>query len=82
MREFFSTKIGHQTIATLVTVFSFPFLYVGGTQQISSILILGIVLMLGGMLAAPAIGFIHKWNKKEVTKTKGLPSTKLSGSKG
>jgi hypothetical protein len=82
MREFFSTKIGHQTIATLVTILSFPFLYVGGTQHINAVLILGIVLMLSGMLAVPAMGFIHSKKTTEKEVNKKLPSTKLSGSKG
>lgn len=82
MREFFSTKIGHQTIATLVTILSFPFLYVGGTQQISGVLIIGIVLMLGGMLAVPAMGFIHSKKPAEKELPKNMPSSKLSGSKG
>lgn len=79
MKEFFSTKIGHQTIAALVTLFSFPFLYLGGTQSSSSLLNTGLVLMLSGMLAVPAITFIHakKTTKKEDTK---MPSSKLSGS--
>ncbi|WP_316568171.1 hypothetical protein [Neobacillus sp. YIM B06451] len=59
MREFFSTKIGQQTIATLVTLFSFLFLYSGGTQGNNGVLMIGIVLMLGGMLAVPVIGFRH-----------------------
>ncbi|WP_059173893.1 hypothetical protein [Bacillus sp. FJAT-27445] len=63
MRDFFSTKIGHQTIATLVTLISFLFLYVGGTQHNNGVLMIGIILMLGGMLAVPAIGFSHA--KKE-----------------
>jgi hypothetical protein len=82
MREFFSTKIGHQTIATLVTILSFPFLYVGGTQHISGILFIGIVLMLSGMLAVPAMGFIHGKKTTQNESTKKLPSSKLSGSKG
>jgi hypothetical protein len=65
MRNFFSTKIGHQTIAFLVTVVSFPFLYLGGSQHITGLLIIGIVFMLSGMLAVPVISFVHA---KPVTK--------------
>ncbi|WP_409275106.1 hypothetical protein V1499_07550 [Neobacillus sp. SCS-31] len=70
MKDFFSTKIGHQTIATLVTLFSFLFLYTGGTQDNNSMLMIGIIMMLGGMLAVPVIGFRHakKMPKKEQTK--------------
>lgn len=70
MREFFSTKIGHQTIAALVTILSFPFIYMGGTKHISSLTNIGVVLMLGGMLAAPVIGFIHakRSSKKSLQK--------------
>ncbi|WNS75017.1 hypothetical protein RRV45_19370 [Bacillus sp. DTU_2020_1000418_1_SI_GHA_SEK_038] len=72
MKEFFTSKIGLQTIAFLVTLVSFPFLYVGGTQGNASLLNVGLVLMLAGMLAAPAITFIHgkkateKATKKDV----------------
>ena len=59
MKDFFSTKIGYQTIAFIVTIVSFVFLYVGGSQNISSVLIVGIILMLSSMLAVPAITFIH-----------------------
>ncbi len=81
MREFFSGKIGQQTIATLVTLFSFPFLYVGGTQSNSSLLNVGLVLMLLGMLSVPAITFIHakKTTKKDDAK---VLSSKLSGNEG
>jgi hypothetical protein len=70
MRDFFSTKIGHQTIAFLVTVVSFPFLYLGGSQHMNSLLTIGIVLMLSGMLAVPVISFVHanQAMKKEVNK--------------
>lgn len=70
MRGFFSTKIGHQTIAFIVTVVSFPFLYLGGSQHSTSLLTIGIVLMLSGMLAVPAISFVHakKMTKKDVNK--------------
>lgn len=82
MKEFFSTKIGHQTIATLVTVFSFPFLYLGGTQHSSGILNSGIVLMLSGMLAVPVIGFMHAKKSPKKESAKDLQSPKLSDSKG
>ena len=65
MKDFFSTKIGHQTIAFIVTVVSFPFLYLGGSQHITSVLTIGIVLMLSGMLAVPVISFVHG---KKITK--------------
>lgn len=68
MKDFFSTKIGHQTIAFIVTVVSFPLLYLGGTEHITSVLTIGIVLMLSSMLAVPVISFVHgkKINKEEV----------------
>ena len=59
MKDFFSTKIGHQTIAFIVTIVSFPFLYLGGSQHSTSLLTIGIVLMLSGMLAVPVISFVH-----------------------
>ncbi|MBM4761318.1 hypothetical protein [Bacillus sp. B15-48] len=70
MREFFSTKIGHQTIALIVTVVSFPFLYLGGSQHIPSLLNFGIILMLLGMLAVPVLSYVHgkKITKEEVKK--------------
>lgn len=71
MRGFFATKVGLQTIAFIVTIVSFPFLYVGGTQGNSGLLNIGIVLMLFGMLAAPAITFLH-----------GKKATKKGGYKG
>jgi hypothetical protein len=82
MKEFFSTKIGHQTIAALVTILSFPFIYVGGTEHINSLLYLGVLLMLGGMLAAPVIGFIHASKSAKKESTKDIATPKLSGSKG
>lgn len=59
MMEFFSTKIGHQTIACIVTLLSMPFLYLGGTQHNSGLLAIGLIMMLFGMLAVPVINFIH-----------------------
>ena len=76
MREFFSTKIGHQTIAFMVTVVSFPFLYLGGSQHISSLLTIGIVCMLSGMLAAPVISFVHAKKRQKKTLIKKLPKWK------
>ncbi|MDF2854959.1 MAG: hypothetical protein K0Q87_810 [Neobacillus sp.] len=82
MKDFFSTKIGHQTIAALVTILSFPFIYLGGTEHINSLLYLGILLMLGGMLAAPVIGFIHASKSAKRESTKDMANPKLSDSKG
>lgn len=70
MRDFFSTKIGYQTLAFIVTLVSFPFLYLGGSQSNSSLLNVGLALMLLGMLAVPVIKFTYRKKpaKKEVYK--------------
>ena len=70
MKDFFSTKIGHQTIAFIVTLFPFLFSILEGNQHITSVLTIGIVLMLSSMLAVPVISFAHgkKITKEDVKK--------------
>ncbi|RHW34830.1 hypothetical protein D1B31_19385 [Neobacillus notoginsengisoli] len=83
MKGFFSSKIGYQTIATLVTLLSFPFLYVGGTQHSSGVLNIGFLLMLSGMLATPVIGFVYgkKSAKTEIAKEVAKEVSKVASPK-
>jgi fucose permease len=64
-KGFFKQKIGHQTLSGLVTLGAFPFLYIGGTKNINSLMYFGILLIILGMVSAPVITYMHGWNSDE-----------------
>lgn len=52
-------KIWQQTLAGVMVLLAFPFLYFGGVEEIKTLMVIGVVIMITGMIAATLITFMH-----------------------
>ncbi len=57
-KSFFRQKVGLQTIAALLTIASFPFLYYGQAGGNKLIMYIGMVFVIVGMLVSPLLRFL------------------------
>lgn len=58
MKSFFRTKTGLQTLAGLITILSFPLLYIGILGESNILMLIGMVLIICGMLSSPIMKFL------------------------
>lgn len=59
-KSYFESKIGKQTLSGIVTISSFPLLYVGGVTHFKLLIGFGLFLLLVGMISVPAMTFFDK----------------------
>jgi hypothetical protein len=55
-------KLWQQTAIGIITVVSFPFLYNGAIDANKGLLLIGYLFLFSGMIAAPLITYLHRWN--------------------
>jgi len=52
-------------IAGSIVILSFPFVYIGGTTANYIFITIGMLMLIGGVIAMPAITYFTKCNSKE-----------------
>lgn len=50
-------------IAGITVILSFPFVYLGGTKANYILIIIGMVMLIGGVIATPIITYINNKSK-------------------